>query len=373
MSRFRSLTGLGLVFSACAAPLLAAPAERPVERAFGAEVRAVELENLAGRVEIRRAAAGAGRLTAVVHGDDSAGKTGRQWADTLEVEVEQRGARLIVKAYYPLDDHRRYHYPELGKKTRIEPSWLEDWIGDWNTSAEYQGRRVKISGHASSGAPTLWADFTLEVPEGVSVNVKNLVGHISSTGVAGSQVLDSSSGDIDVSSARGDLDADTGSGDVVVTDHEGDLTADTGSGDVELAGVRASHISADTGSGDVRLERCAGAIQANTGSGNIVGRELVVGRRLEADTGSGDVKLSGDFAAVRDMTIDTGSGDVSLVFVAVPSVQLVVSTGSGDIDVDVAAMRVRRSRDEFVADLAGAEGTATIDTGSGDVVVSEGR
>ena len=373
MSRFRTLAGLGLLLSACAAPLLAAPAERSVERAIGSDVRAIELENLAGRVEIRRAAAGSGRIAAVVHGDDSAGKTGRQWADALEVEVEQRGVRLIVKAYYPLNDHRRYHYPELGKKARIEPSWLEAWVGDWNTSAEYQGQRVKVSGRASSSAPTLWADFTLEVPEGVSVSVKNLVGHIGSTGVAGGQILDSSSGDIDVSGARGELDADTGSGDVYVADHEGDVVADTGSGDVELSGVRASQISADTGSGDVRLERCAGAIQANTGSGDIVGRELVVGRRLEADTGSGDVKLSGDFAAVREMTIDTGSGDVSLVLAAIPSVQLVVSTGSGDIDVDVAAMRVRRSRDEFVADLAGAEGVATIDTGSGDVVVREGR
>ena len=374
MTRLRSFRGSlapALFVALLSGPLLAAPAERPVEKSFGSEIRTIEIENLVGRVEIRQAASG--RVAATVRAEASAGKTGGEWTQAVDVEFEQRGDRLVVKAIYPLDQHRRYHYPALNDDETFEPEWLASFIDAGSTSSDYQGRRVKVVRHAGSDTPTLWADFALEVPAGVAVRVKNLVGNIRSTGVSGDQRLDSGSGTIDSTGGRGALSADTGSGDIVVADHEGDIVADTGSGDVRLTEVRAESIEADTGSGDVRMERVSGAINASTGSGDVIGRELTVGRRLRADTGSGDVRLGGDFAAVRDLMIDTGSGDVALTLSAIPSVQLVVSTGSGDVDVDVSAMRIRRSKDEFVADLGSAEGSASIDTGSGDVTVREGR
>jgi hypothetical protein len=374
MTPVRPLSGAfvrALALSLLATPLFAERAERPVERRFGPEIRSVEIENLAGRVEIRQAAAG--RVAATVFAEPSAGKSGGEWTQAVEIEIEERGDRLLVRANYPLEDHRRYHYPGLFENETVEPEWLSSWLDFGSSTVEYQGRRVRVTGKPSSGTPTLWSDFVLELPAGIDVQVRNLVGDIRSTGVAGEQRLDGGAGTIEVSGGRGILEADTGSGDVIVAEHEGDVSADTGSGDVRLTGVRGESIDADTGSGDVRLERCTGAVNASTGSGDVIGRELLLGRRLRADTGSGDVKLSGDFAAVRDLIIDTGSGDVSLVLSGTPSVQLTVSTGSGDIDVDVAAMRVRRSRDEFVADLGAAEGDASIDTGSGDVTVREGR
>jgi hypothetical protein len=372
MIRTRLLRGFAapvLLAALAAPPLHAAGAERKVERKLGPEVRSIEIENLAGSVVVRRG--DAGRILATVRAEDSAGKPAREWTETLELDVDQSGGRVVMRAIYPLDRYRRFHYPVLRDDVQIEPAWLAAWIDVGGSGVEYQGRRVRVSGRAGTGTPTLWVDFAVELPEGVAVTVKNRVGEIRSSGVAGAQRLDSSSGDIEVADGRGPLEADTGSGDVTITAHQGDVAADTGSGDVTLTGVRAESIDADTGSGDVRLEACTGSLAANTGSGDIVGRGLVLGARLRADTGSGDVKLSGDFAAVRDLVIDTGSGDVALVVSAVPSVQLRVSTGSGDIDVDVDTMRVRRSRDEFVADLGAAEGDATIDTGSGDVTVRQ--
>lgn len=358
-----------LVFASLAvAPLAASePAQRPVEKQFGAEIRSIEIENLAGRVELRRG--GTGRVIATVHGEDSAGRSGREWTQQVDIDVEERGDRLVIRARYPTDDHRRFHYPYLDSDVTIEPEWLERLFGGIGSMTEYQGKRVKVVNRPTSGAPTVWTDFALELPEGTNVRVRNVVGAIRSTGVAGSQLLDSGSGDVDASGGRGELVADTGSGDVRVVDHEGDVSADTGSGNVEMELVRGERLHADTGSGDVFLDRCTGSLDADTGSGNVTGRGLTVGRSLRADTGSGDVELAGDFSAVRRMVIDTGSGDVTLRFSAVPSVQLEVSTGSGEIDVDVRASRVRRSRGDFVADLGDAEGTAIIDTGSGDVLL----
>ncbi len=349
----------------------AAALERPVERPIGAGIRTVELENLVGKVEI--VAASSGRVVATVHADASSGEDAARLAESLQVEIVERGDRLVLRAIYPLDSSRSFHYPGLQGDVDLEPSWLFDWFDVSGTHVKYQDRRVRITSRPGSSSPTLWVDFRLELAGEVDLTVKNMVGAIDVVGVSGDVTLDSASGAISVTRGRGKLIADTGSGDVTVSDFDGDVSADTGSGNITLTGVRGEEVSADTGSGDVELESCRGSIYANTGSGDVSGRNLTVGRKLHADTGSGDVRLAGDFAAVRDLVIDTGSGDVGLTLSAAPSVELRISTGSGEIDVDVAAMRVRRDRDEFLADLGTAEGDASIDTGSGDVRIREGK
>ena len=342
---------------------------RSVDRSFEAgTIRSVELQNLAGRVTIV-ASTGALRVGGQVSAEASAGESAAALADSLQVELVPEGDRLVVRAHFPLDRHTRYHYPGHGSGEGGDPSWLAGWIGAGGSSVRYQGRQVRVSGASSSSAATLWADFRLEIPAGVSVTVKNAVGSIDSTGVGGDQNLDSASGDISSIGARGALVADTGSGEVTVRDHSGDVAADTGSGDVLLEQVTGSRIAADTGSGNVSLLDCRGTLEADTGSGDIRGRGLVLGERLHADTGSGDVRLAGDFSAVTEMKIDTGSGDVVLDVRGAPSVHLRISTGSGDIEVDLPELRVRQVKGDFVADVGDARGTAVIDTGSGNVRV----
>ncbi|MBP1642048.1 MAG: hypothetical protein H6Q03_717 [Acidobacteria bacterium] len=354
--------------------LAAAPAaaeERALEQTFdAAAVTAVELENLAGEVTLVAAAGSTGRIAGTVHAEASAGETGAALVEALQVRFDREGGKLVARADYPTDRHRRYHYPARSSDRDGEDSWLVSWLGGSGSSVTYQKRQVRVSSSASSDAATLWADFRIEVPAGVAVTVRNSVGRIGSTGVAADQSLDTASGDIESTGGRGALSADTGSGDVQVVDHEGGVVADTGSGDVSFERVRGEKLAADTGSGDVHLLDCAGALVADTGSGDIRGRGLTLGRQAHADTGSGDIRLEGDFSAVRDLRIDTGSGNVVLDVTAAPSVHLVVSTGSGDIDVDLPDMKVRQVKGEFVADISGGEGKGVIDTGSGDVTIA---
>lgn len=366
---------LPFAFAALALALLvAAPAageERALEQTFDAgTVTAVELENLAGEITLVAAAGSTGRIAGTVHAEASAGETGAALVDALQVRFDRDGGKLVARANYPTDRHRRYHYPARASGSDLEDSWLVSWLGGIGSSVTYQKRQVRVSSSPSGNAVTLWADFRIEVPAGVAVTVRNSVGRIASSGVAADQTLDTASGDIEAKGGRGRLSADTGSGDVTVSDHEGDAAADTGSGDVSFERVRGAKLAADTGSGDVHLLDCAGELLADTGSGDIRGRGLTLGRRAHADTGSGDVRLEGDFSAVRDLRIDTGSGNVVLDVTAAPSVHLVVSTGSGDIQVDLPDMHVRQVKGDFVADIGSAEGKATIDTGSGDVTVA---
>jgi Toastrack DUF4097 len=362
---------LALAGGLAALPLFAAPYERPVEHALGSDIRTVEIENLAGEATVERAAEG--KVAATVFAEDSAGKSGRQLAEAMDVEFEQHGDRLIVRAIYPMGSGRRIHYPRLHDDVDLEPNWLLSWLDIGGSGMRYQGRSVRVMAHSSSGVPTIWADFRIALPPGVDLKLKNLVGKIHSSDVEGRQSFDSSSGDVMVEGGKGEIVADTGSGDVDVSDFEGDVSADTGSGDVTMTKVRGERLLADTGSGDVRYVSCTGSLDADTGSGNVTGSDLVAGRSVRADTGSGDVRLSGDFSAVRKLLVDTGSGDVSLAFSAVPSVRLKVSTGSGDIDIDVDTARIRRSHDDVIAELGDAEGDGLIDTGSGDVVLRQSR
>lgn len=371
ISSFGRAAWAALTLSLAAPAAWAAGYERPIDRSFeAAGLRTVELENLAGRVEVVASATAALRVTGTVFAEESAGETARALGESLEVEFDESAGRVVVRANYPTADHRRYHYPRhQGGDT--DDSWLFDFVGSWTSNTRYQGRDVRVTARSGGGAATLYADFRLEVPAGLAVVVKNYVGEIDSRGVVGDQTLDTSSGPIVSRQGRGELVADTGSGDVVVEDHEGSVHADTGSGDVELSRVKGERLSGDTGSGDVTLVDCAGAVDADTGSGNVVAKNLVAGRSLRADTGSGDVRIEGDLAAVRRLDIDTGSGDVTLRLTATPSVRLAISTGSGDIDLDLAEARLTRARrGDYVAELAGGAGDGVIDTGSGDVTIT---
>jgi DUF4097 and DUF4098 domain-containing protein YvlB len=370
MPSHRLLPGLAaaLVALAAAAPAAAARHEIPVQKSLPAP-REMTLENLAGAVVVT-GGSGELRVSATIHAEASTDARARALAESLEVEFDQRGDRLHVRALYPLGEHRRFCYPPSARGDDGDRvPWPLSWLVQGGSNVEYRGKRVSVTSSCSDAAPALWTDFRIEMPAGVAVTVKNAVGTIDSTGVAGDQVLDTASGDVRAERGRGKIMVDTGSGNVAITDHEGEVFADTGSGDITIERARGERIAADTGSGNVDLIDVAGSIDADTGSGDVTGRDLELGATVSADTGSGNVRLAGDFAAVRDLRIDTGSGDVTLEVAAAPSMRLTVSTGSGDIDVDLPATRIRKSRGDFVADVGSAEGTGIIDTGSGNVRV----
>jgi hypothetical protein len=389
---FRSLalSAAVLTLAVLAAAVPARAETRNVERTFdAATLRGIDLENLAGTLTVVAASGPAVRVQATVHAEDSAGESAAALADSLSVDFQTKGDKLVVKAMYPLDRHRRYHYPGAADRGVEDHGWLASWLSGMLSTVRYQDHEVTVTSHAGGSAATLWADFTLEVPAGVALKAKNSIGRVASTGVAADQTLDTSSGDVAVKGSRGALKLDTGSGDVTVADHEGDVAADTGSGDVHFSGVTGDQLAADTGSGDVTYDQvrgqllkvdtgsgdvhlldCDGALVADTGSGEIRGRGLKLGAKLRADTGSGDVLLAGDFTKVADLYVDTGSGDVVLDVAGAPNVRLVISTGSGDVTVDMPDARIRKTRGDFVAELGTASGKALIKTGSGDVKIA---
>ena len=363
---------LALALSLSASVGFAADAERQVERTLAARPGLiVELRNLAGNVTLVKASGTEVRLRGTIHAAGASSAEAERIAGLLSITADESGALWLVKAVYPLDEHRKYHYPRRDDDESLP--WFLEWLDIGSSSFKYEERQVHIVSQSSPGALTLYADFRLELPEGVGATIRNGVGVISSTGVRGDQRLDISTGEVSVRDSSGKLGVDTGSGDVAISRHAGDVGVDTGSGEVTLEEVQAGLVQIDTGSGDIRLTRVSGSFDADTGSGDILGSALTLGSKLLADTGSGDIRLSGDLSALAQIDIDTGSGDVTLEASptsAAPNVRLSVGTGSGEVSFDLPAGRVTRSGDgDLTAVIGSATGTASISTGSGDVVV----
>jgi hypothetical protein len=352
----------------------AADHQEKISRTFDARSGLViELENLAGFIVLE----GGGDEVLIEATVQSQGSQAKRLTQQLEVTFEERGDKLVVRAIYPTDEFVVFHYPGRGK-------------GSGTTTAKYQGRRVKVTSRAKSGAASLWVDFRLRLPAGVGVAVDNTVGDVEAREVEGPFHAETGSGTILVSGCNGAVHADTGSGAVEVKNHTGpvhvdtgsgavrvmavvgNVNVDTGSGRVELEDVEGERILVDTGSGRVSLRQVRGEINADTGSGRVDGEGLVATGRLRVDTGSGGISLEGDFSRVDLVEIDAGSGGVELVG-SLPAMDLEISTGSGGFDVDVAEMEVlERGKDELRARTRGGGVPVRIGTGSGRVQVREG-
>ena len=357
-------------------PLAAQAQQREVRRTFAAgEGTIVDLENLAGSITIEGISGGQVEIVATVNAESGRRADAETLLGLLTVELDERARRIEVRADYPVERFTRYRYPNRGQRR-----------GTFNSQTRYQDERVTVTSRDDDDAVTLWVDFTLRVPPGVSVDVENEHGDVAAAGLQGDLRADTAAGNVSVVGGRGRVEADTGSGTVIVSDYTGDVTADTGSGRVEVTGVtgdvtadtgsgsitlrriEAQRVSADTGSGDIELEEVSGEINADTGSGDITGSNLRVGATLLADTGSGDVRFSGDMSGVRQIEIDTSSGDVELDMSAFPGMRITIETGSGGISVDLPGLNtVRSRRNSFRGEVGDGSAEVVIDTGSGSV------
>jgi Toastrack DUF4097 len=337
----------------------------------------IDLENLAGRVEVVGTSGRTLSVTATVvaGGDDE--EQARELIEMMDLTAREVGGRIELRANYPVDEITSYRYRRPDER----------WGGNSSTTTRFQGHRVRVS--TGSRGADLHVDFVLRVPEGVDLRAENVVGLVTLEGVvadaaistsngpihsergSGDVRFDTGSGEVEVRGHTGDVVADTGSGSVLIEDVDGDVNADTGSGHVELYSIRAERISADTGSGGVEMRDVSGSMLVDTGSGRVEADGFIAGDRIEIDTGSGSVDLQGDLSAVRELNIDTGSGGVRIRTSHAPSWMLEIETGSGGINVDLPGIERARSRpDYFYGVVNGGEGRARIDTGSGSVRIS---
>jgi DUF4097 and DUF4098 domain-containing protein YvlB len=313
------------------------------------------VENLAGTMTVTGGDAAAVEAIATVHGADD------ELAGTVAFEqVRGRDGRPTLRVRYPVDDHRTFRYPESGRRT-------VHYSG--GTTAEYDGRRVKVS---STSGVLLYADVEVRVPRHLAdVVFHNLVGKLLADGIDGRVRLESVSADIGATHLTGQVFADTGSGDVRAEAIGGSFTCNTGSGDCVISGFDGDELACDTGSGDISVRGAAGRrLEADTGSGDVRVENADV-EDFNGDTGSGDVEVQLGGTRARRITADTGSGDVTVRLPADASFELDADVGSGDIVSRFAdAQPIIHNRTVVGYRRADGRIRIAVDTGSGDVTVA---
>ncbi|MBD3220939.1 DUF4097 family beta strand repeat protein, partial [bacterium] len=351
-----------LILAPAACVLLLAPAlAGEFERQFQTDARALVLRNLIGQVRVTETGGDRYEIHVHVRGDDAS-------EDLIRVSLDEgREAELLVE--FPVDEHRDYVYPELGRRSKTtiyQPDGDQDrsWLSRlWNSLG---GEKVTIRG--SGKGLEVWADVELRVPSGRETEVYLGAGGIASEGVDGDLVLDTHSGGVSVDGHRGELVCDTGSGGVSIADVDGPVLADTGSGSVKVTGQRGGPLKVDTGSGSVSIDGAdTPDLFVDTGSGGVRCRAIETDT-ARIDTGSGSVALHLDRMGTGRFVIDTGSGGVELTLPRDASATISVDTGSGGISSEFEGAEIlHEDRGEMKLRVGGGAATVVIDTGSGGV------
>jgi DUF4097 and DUF4098 domain-containing protein YvlB len=342
-------------------------------------------ENLAGQVHVSVAAdgavgpAGAFGAAGSVTIDGTVHAENRELLDAVQLDISKDAGRSVAHVRYPVDRTSTFHYPDPHQRDGFWSSFNFSW-----SSADYQGRHVTITSGRRRGR-LLYADVTLYVPKGVSVELRNCVGRVESRDLTGpvTVVTDSAdvivrdstgrvriqtgSGDVHLRGETAGVHVTTGSGDVDIAHAAGDVTLETGSGDMHLAGVTGA-LKVRTGSGSAVLDRVDGPLDFQSGSGDITGRHLTLEGRLAVQSGSGDVNLAGDTARLSEATIHVASGSVNWRMAGAPGLDFTVSTTSGSIDLGIPGLTFRKRKERRVEASTGAGGVPVrISTSSGDV------
>ena len=260
--------------------------------------------------------------------------------DRVEIEIEERGNRVIVETEYP--GHRRSFLESLG-----------DLLGG--------GRRDRRE-------PFVAVDYRVAIPRDAGVAIESFAGDVTVEAVDGETRVETVSGDVRLTALARLVAVESFSGDLELTDVRagGALTARTVSGDIDIKKVRAPRLEVKSFSGAVAL---AG----------------VESRRVEVETVSGPVAFDGSLASDGRYGVRSHSGRILLTVPDGSAFELEAESFSGGLRSDVpilagpgGAVRQATILGRGYRAIRGTAGGRTgtrleLSTVSGDIVISDGE
>jgi DUF4097 and DUF4098 domain-containing protein YvlB len=170
------------------------------------------------------------------------------------------------------------------------------------------------SGYTSGNSISVSVDYVISVPAAASVALKSISGDISVTSVKGEVRVETVSGDVTVTATPNVSIAKTISGDVMARDigTETTLVLSTVSGSVIGTGLKVRALEAGSVSGNVRLIGSeVDRLEARSLSGNIeFDAPLTKGGRYEFTSHSGNVRITLGGNTGFELDADTFSGSV---------------------------------------------------------------
>lgn len=151
------------------------------------------------------------------------------------------------------------------------------------------------SGWSAFGNKYVRMDVTIEVPEDLTLDVKDSSGDMMLKNIAAVEIKDSS-GDIEVEKARGSITISDSSGDIEIDQANGDLIIESdSSGDIDANDIIGTVLVKSDSSGDIEVSH--------------VSDNVVVERDSSGDIHANDV--GGDFRVLKDGSGGISSSDVA--------------------------------------------------------------
>jgi Putative adhesin len=201
---------------------------------------------------------------------------------------------------------------------------------------------------------------SLDVPAQTGVTLWSNGGDITASGFSSGTTLWAAGGNVTVSNLVGQVHLDTGGGDLTGTALTGTLQVNTEGGNVNAGDwIGTGTMKLDTGGGDLSVNGLNGNFQLATEGGN--------------------VDASGVTAATS--TTQSGGGDVMLTFTQVPKSLTITAEGGnvtvilppGDTKYDISTPDTAGGNVTIPGSLTAANSPhrITIDTGGGDIIVSQ--
>jgi hypothetical protein len=205
------------------------------------------------------------------------------------------GDRVTVHADARRGGHRRsdivFDVVNDGANVTICARWTD------SPACTTHGLRDEDSENDEHGGESASADFTVELPRALRLDVETRNGVIDVAGTGSEVVAMSGNGAVRVVGATGSVHASSGNGDVTIEGAGGPVTA-------------------NTGNGAIRAITAEGPVSATTGNGNVDVRMQKLGTRapMEFSTGNGTVTVSMPASIAADLDADTGHGRIESDF-----------------------------------------------------------
>jgi hypothetical protein len=232
----------------------------------------IDLSNIAGHITISRGGGNAATIEVVKTARAASETAALEMLKLVTVEVLERGSRVEVRTRYP-------------ERSRTER------------------RNINVG-----------TTYTVTAPAGTRITARSISGNIRVTDIQGELVLDTTSGNVEVTNAGRVTTAKSVSGNVSLSRvrSETALEASSISGNVTLRDVEARRLSLNSISGNVIIEGVsAERAEANTMSGTIVyDGQLSPRGRYDLKSHSGDVRLRIDEKTGFELDASTFSGTI---------------------------------------------------------------
>jgi DUF4097 and DUF4098 domain-containing protein YvlB len=237
---------------------------------------------------------------------------------------------------------------------------------------------VHVTGTLGDGAEGLSLDGTsrrIRIDVETEGNPHSVVSNLEIRVPAGSRIeVDAMSADITVLDVTGTVTADTVAGSIGVTGSAREVTLESVNGSVDVACACArAHVESVNGS--ITVKGARGEVEASTvnGSLDVTGGSF---ERARLETVNGRITFDGELQKRATLEVESVGGSVELRLPATTAADFTINTFSGSIRNGLGGQQPRNtsrftSEKELVFTAGAGGATVTIQTLSGDVIVSK--